>query len=217
MPPARDTTASTPVALKHRIFRDLCWAHSDYQLAARHYAAAATRLDCEIAAIRAVAMTEVVGQTWNIYSRPLVLFERHYFARLTGNRFTAEHPDISNPHPGGYGPSRRQHDRLKRAAALDEEAALKSASWGMFQIMGANHAAAGFATVGAMVDAILLRASAHLEAFTSFILHNRALLTALRGRNWSAFASGYNGPGYAANDYDGKMARNYAQLTAPHR
>src|SRR5690606_33023389 len=40
------------------------------------------------------------------------------------------------------------------------------------------------------------------------------LAPALRRRDWAAFAHGYNGPGYRANDYDGKLARAYRRYAA---
>lgn len=43
---------------QHRIFRPLCWAHAQDMLTDADYAAAATTLRCESAAIRAVADTE---------------------------------------------------------------------------------------------------------------------------------------------------------------
>jgi hypothetical protein len=46
--------------------------------------------------------------------RPQILFERHIFHRLTNGRF--DDSDISDPTPGGYGPSGAgQYDRLARA------------------------------------------------------------------------------------------------------
>jgi hypothetical protein len=37
---------------------------------------------------------------------------------------------------------------------------------------------------------------------------------ALRARNWPSFARGYNGPAYAQNAYDKKMAAAYARWKA---
>ena len=56
-------------------------------------------------------------------------------------------------------------------------------------------------------------AAAHLDAFVSFILANR-LDGALRAKNWASFARGYNGPAYAQNAYDKKMAAAYARWKA---
>jgi len=82
------------------------------------------------------------GEMWSIISvetsgcgflpdrRPKILFERHVFHRLTGGRFDADDPDVSQPSQGGYGPGGAyQYDRLAAAIQLDRIAALQSASW----------------------------------------------------------------------------------------
>jgi hypothetical protein len=48
----------------------------------------------------------------------------------------ADRPDISNPKPGGYKGGAGEYSRLEAAMTLDKEAALKSASWGLAQVMG---------------------------------------------------------------------------------
>lgn len=171
------------------------------------FAAAAWMLDCEEEAIRAVAEVEAGPHgAFLDDDAPVILFERHYFHRLTGGRWSAEHPDISNPKAGGYGRVSEQHGRLAKAAALDRDAALKSASWGLWQIMGANHKAAGHATIQAFINAMYRSVDDHLRAFVMFILADPRLLSAIRGRDWKAFARAYNGPGFARNSYDTKMA-----------
>jgi hypothetical protein len=47
-------------------------------------------------------------------------------------------------------------------------------------------------------------------AFCGFIKSNK-LDTHLRKHDWARFARGYNGPGYAENKYDEKLARAYAK------
>ena len=49
--------------------------------------------------------------------------------------------------------------------------------------------------------------SRHLDAFVRYIAADDALRRALRDRQWAAFARAYNGPDYAANLYDVKLAR----------
>jgi hypothetical protein len=197
----------------HRVFADMCW-RTGPDLTPADFTAAATALACEVAAIRAVAEVETKRAAFDEVGRPTILFERHYFARLSGHAFDATHPDIANSAAGGYGRFSAQYPKLKRAATLDEAAALKSASWGMFQIMGANHAAAGHGTVAGFVDAMMTGPAAHLAAFVAFIRADATLLRALRARDWPAFARGYNGPGYARNNYDVEMRNAYARLTA---
>ncbi|HZM28252.1 MAG TPA: N-acetylmuramidase domain-containing protein [Gemmatimonadales bacterium] len=46
--------------------------------------------------------------------RPLILFERHVFHRLTQGRHSAVHPEISNATPGGYLGGAAEYKRLAR-------------------------------------------------------------------------------------------------------
>jgi peptidoglycan hydrolase-like protein with peptidoglycan-binding domain len=146
--------------------------------------------------------------------RPQILYERHVFHRLTNGAFDATAPALSNPTAGGYDqPSNDQYARLEAAMALDEQAALRSASWGIGQVMGFNAAAAGFADVDAMVAAFLDGEDAQLDAAATFIA-SQGLAQALQGQDWAGFARGYNGPSFAVNDYDGKLRLAHARFTA---
>lgn len=153
----------------------------------------------------AVLSVETSGCGYLADRRPKILFERHYFSHLTNHQYDASHPDISQQAPGGYGTGgSHQYDRLAEAIALDREAALQSASWGIGQIMGRNYPQAGFANVEEMVAAMVSSESAQLGAMASFVKAN-ALDTSLKAHNWAGFASGYNGADYAAHNYDGQL------------
>jgi N-acetylmuramidase len=192
---------------QHRIFADLCWAQSG-GLTDQSYVNAATALGCEEAAIRAVARVETKRKPFDEVGRPSILFERHYFSRCSGNQFNVTHSDISHTRrsgAGGYGTYSAQYVKLRRAAMLHEEAALRSASWGMFQIMGDNHVAAGYPTVNDFVTGMMVSEQKHLDAFVAFIRANATILRALRNKEWATFAAGYNGPDYRDNNYDVEM------------
>jgi hypothetical protein len=173
---------------------------------------AADRLNCEVAAIRAVAEVESGGKTGFLPDkRPKILFESRWFHKLTGGRFDASHPDLSTADwVHNYKGGAAEYGRLEAAIALDRQAALKSASWGMFQILGANHAAAGYDSVESFVKAQVDSEGAQLDAFVGFVVTNK-LDDELRDKRWADFARGYNGPGYAANRYDEKMRDAYAK------
>jgi len=143
--------------------------------------------------------------------RPPILYERHIFSRLTGGRF--DDGDISSPTPGGYGPSgATQYDRLSRAIALNRDAALQSASWGLGQIMGMNFGLAGFGGVEAMVSAMCDTEDSQLLAFAAFLKSSK-LDTALQIHDWTTLARGYNGPNYAVNNYDTKLRGEYQKFS----
>lgn len=173
------------------------------------FAQMAATLDCEIAAIKAVVATEAVRGAFDEQGRPTILFERHKFYHHTNGRFATSDPDICNATRGGYGKFSAQYPKLERAMKLDRAAALKSASWGAFQILGENHVASGHATVESFVDAMKSGTAAQTTAFLKFVRNDSRLLSALRARDWATFARIYNGPKYRENNYDGKMRSNY--------
>lgn len=174
--------------LRHRIFLAMCWAHPNDTLSDADFAAVARDLSCEVAAIHAVADTEAKDSPWDSVGRPVILFERHKFAAHTGGRFNDTYPDISNARLGDYGLPHAQYDRLRRAAVLDEQAALKSASWGLFQILGENHEDAGYGRCDTFVTAMMQSRGNHLRAFVSFVAANPATLRAIQTRDWAGFA-----------------------------
>jgi hypothetical protein len=167
------------------------------------------KLRVEAAELWAVLNVETGGCGFLPDRRPVILFERHVFSRETNHAFDASNSDISNPHAGGYGAGgAAQYDRLQRALALDRKAALRSASWGIGQLMGFNAEIAGYADVEAMVTALMVSEHQQLLGFAGEITHNK-LDRALRGQDWTTFARGYNGPAYAKNNDDTRLAAAY--------
>ena len=179
------------------------------------YAAAATALDLDVATIKAVADVESPGSAFDTLGRPRILFERHYFHRLTGGRYDRLHTRISAKASGGYGKFSAQYGKLEEAYALDSDAALSSASWGRFQIMGSNFRAAGFTSVRQFVQALSRSEAAHLKAFVSFVASDKVMIAALRRHDWAAFAKSYNGKGYRQNLYDDKLKSAYEKFAQP--
>jgi hypothetical protein len=189
-------------------------------LTAADFDRAAKALNVEVAAIRAVAEVESAGAGFLPDGRPAVLYEAHIFHGETKGKHAAAKDrrgiSLSSPkwNRALYGATgAQQHNRIEDAAKLDWDAAHKAASWGAFQILGTNHKAAGHDTIKSFVEAMNSGAPAHLDAFVSFIKANK-LDGPLRAHNWAAFARGYNGPGYAQNKYDVKMAQAYARWKA---
>lgn len=173
--------------------------------------AAARVLGCSVAAVKAVVEVEAAGAGFLKDGRPKILFESHIFGRLTNHRYEKHDPNISTRKwdRSTYGPSgAHQYSRLERAMKLDPDAALKSPSWGAFQILGQNHAMCGYATVQEFVAAMTESEGHHLLAFVRFC-QSSGLDNSLRKLDWARFARGYNGPGYAQNRYDVKLAAAY--------
>ena len=181
-----------------------------------HYEAGARALGCSVAALRAVAQVESAGDGFLDDRRPKILFERHIFHQRTSGVHSARHAAISSAERGGYLGGAREYARLAQAIKLNRKAALESTSWGKFQLMGFNHRRCGHATVAQFVAAMVSGEPAHLTAFVRFIQTSR-LADELVRRDWTAFARGYNGPAYADNQYDRKMAEAYARFAEAER
>ncbi|MBP2857355.1 N-acetylmuramidase family protein [Dickeya oryzae] len=178
------------------------------------YLNAARELNCEVAAIKAVVMTETALRSAFISpGKPKILYERHYFRRLTQGRYDHSYPEISGERYKQYGSHELQYERLEKAMALDRQAALMSVSWGAFQIMGANYRSAGFNELEDFVSA-MKNTNGQVFAFINHIKNTPTLRTALQNKDWSTFAKLYNGKKYAERNYHIKMANNYHSLTS---
>ena len=173
------------------------------------YAAVAARHNVQAAAVKAIAEVESHGDGFDADNRPKILFEGHQFRKHTHHAYDRTHPHLSMP----YGQQRafyrwQQYPHLFEALLLDPVAALKSASWGRFQIMGFNHT--GWPDVTSFVQAMFESEVNHLKAFEAYCTE-RHIWTPMRSGNWAAVGSAYNGADSGANAYAGKAAAAYAR------
>ena len=182
---------------------------------------AAERLDVPLASLMAVNQVESRGEGFAANGRPVILFERHVMhERLQANGLSeaeadalaAKYPALVNRSTGGYIGGTAEHQRLAQAQQIHAVAALESASWGLFQIMGYHWQRLGYLDAQHFADTMALSEAAQLDAFVSFIETDPSLHKALKAKKWAEFAKRYNGPAYAKNLYDVKLARAYAQF-----
>lgn len=175
---------------------------------------AASFLGCELAAIDAVLAVEARGRGFDAKNRPVILFEPHVFYRELGSgrsRDRAARQGLaysswrSQPYPKSQD---ARYAQLAKAMRVDRSAALKSASWGLGQVMGFNHQLAGFETVEDMVETMLQGEAEQLMAMAQFV-KTRGLNRWLAALQWTPFARGYNGSGYAKHGYHRKLERAY--------
>ena len=213
----------------------------------------AERIGCEPEVLRAIAEVESGGRVafWRLNKAdgtniPAILYERHFFSKATQNKYDKDHPDIS--WPTGY----RKKDQLGKSDAkmsdgkvdagdiysdyasaylrlinayrLDPNAALKSCSWGKFQIMGDNHVLCGYKNLKDFVTEMCTSEAAQIGLLAEFIRNkprawkdpkNKALgkevslWDAVKTKEWAAIAFNYNGPGYKTYSYDTKLKNAY--------
>lgn len=171
----------------------------------------AAAYDIEPAVLWAVAEVESGPYGGFLASgEPVILYEPHVFHRLTAGKFAKDHPDLSYRHWGErpYGRVTEQHAKLQRAVELDRFNALQSCSWGLFQVMGCNWGTCGFDSLQEFVNAAYRSERDHLGMMLGFC-ERRGLLDDLRARQWSAFARGYNGPGFAQHGYHTRLREAY--------
>lgn len=182
---------------------------------------AADRLGVPLASVMAVNHVESKGEGFLSNGRPAILFERHVMhARLQANGMTEAEADalaiaapaVVNRAPGGYLGGTAESQRLAAARLVHETSALESASWGLFQIMGYHWERLGYMDAQHFADTMALSEAAQLDAFVCFIETDPVLHKSLKGKKWAEFAKRYNGPAYAKNLYDVKLARAYAQF-----
>lgn len=188
----------------------LCLVESDYERAAKE-------LGVEVAVIKSVKEVETGGRGGFLSPhRPVILFEGHIFwnelakrgidplQHARGNEEILYNKWTQSHYLGGT----KEYYRLERAMGIDRGAALCSASWGLFQIMGFNYKSCGCESVEEYVSRSKMSEGAQLDLFVEFIKSNK-LDKYLREKDWAGFAKKYNGPGYRENKYDEKLEAAY--------
>lgn len=173
---------------------------------------AAQRLGVTPAHIRMVRKVESGGKSFDDKGRPVILFEPHVFHRRTEGQFSPAPYSYAKwnakPYPKSFD---GRWTQMADAAAMDEQAALESASWGLFQIMGYHWPELGYESAREFTVRMAASESEHLEALVRFIKRNgmaEKLRQCRRGDPAScrAFARAYNGPAFDKNRYAEKMA-----------
>ncbi|MBC3413558.1 MULTISPECIES: N-acetylmuramidase family protein [Pseudomonas] len=185
------------------------------------YQYAATQLGNGISAnlIKAFAQVESGGKSGFGPARlPMIAFEGHWFQRYTKHKYDVTHPLLSYKYKKKAGPqwqiNNKDQDKawetMATAFALDQQAALQSASWGMFQVMGFNYANCGYKNVFEFVAALKLNASEQLKAFLNYCKKNPGFITAAKNKDYAGMASSYNGDDYG--NYDVLIKQAYEAL-----
>ena len=176
----------------------------------------------DVAAVLAVAQVESGGRSgFQSNGELTVLFEAHLFYKelrnvgLNPDALMARYPNLISPvwNRALYKGGDAENVRLAEALKI-HPCALKCASYGMFQILGSNCRACGFATPEEFIAFLKTGTEAQVGAFLKFVSSNPAMLVALKIHDWATFARLYNGPGYAQNQYDTKIAAAYQKISS---
>lgn len=174
-------------------------------------------LGIEAAALKAVQEVETGGKGGFLANgKPQILFEGHVFWKelvnlgINPEKYGSAWSNVlyktwdRTKYKGGTG----EWDRLELAKKINERAAYKSASWGMYQIMGNNYAKCGCKSVEDFARIM------SKDSFSQFILgveflKNTGMVKYLKAKDWASFARVYNGSGYKQNKYDEKLEKAY--------
>lgn len=187
-------------------------------LTAADFERAGKALGVAPALMRAIRTVEAPRGPFDELGRPSILYEKHKFGSHTGHRFNRTAPELSSTEwqPGTYGAFSAQYPKLYRACRLDADAALRSCSWGAFQVLGEHAERLGYADPLAMALALTKSEAAHLDCFVAFV-RTEGLVDALRAckpglsASCEAFVRRYNGAGYAKNSYHTRLAAEFAK------
>lgn len=187
-------------------------------LTERDFQEVAAELGVEVAAIKAVVDIEA-GKTHKGFwadSKPLLNFDLSVFRQMASrhkvnlSRYTSSHAEVfSRPNIARHGSQQAAvQARFDRAASIDSVSAIEGTFWGMFQIGGFNWRQCGTSSPQEFLRLMSRSERDQLELFAEFITR-AGLLPALKAKNWSAFARGYNGPSYASRGYHTRLASAY--------
>lgn len=182
------------------------------------FGAAAKRIGIETAALLAFVEVEASGRGFDNDSRVKMLFEPHVFYRnLSGvQRDQAVTAGLAYRYwkSGQY--PRDSYPRLSAATLIATEAAYKSASYGLGQILGENHASAGFRSAEEMLKNAMLGEREQLAQMVT-LMRSWGIAGKLQGRDltkgssWVDAVRIYNGKSYAVHGYHTRCAAAYVK------
>lgn len=192
-------------------------------LTERDYEEVAQELGVEVAAVKAVVEIEAgkAHQGFWDEGKPLINFDLTVYKKMAArngvatSKYVKTHPLIFNrPNISKFGSQQAaQQARLDQAMSIDSISAIEGTFWGMFQIGGFNWKQCGTSSPSEFYELMSRSERDQLELFGEFITRT-GLLPALKNKNWSTFARGYNGPSYASRGYHTRLAAAYRKYSS---
>lgn len=180
---------------------------------------AARWLGIETAALLAFIEVEAAGKGFDSQNRPKMLFEPHVFWRELGAgaaRDLAARLGVAYPKWGEKPYPKDSYPRLKTAQTVQSTKALRSASWGLGQILADKHALCGHASEEAFVRANMQGEREQLLCMTALMIA-WGVPKMIVGKNlaqaesWAGAAAKWNGSGFRKHDYHGRLAKAYVK------
>ena len=177
---------------------------------------AAKQLGVETAVLLAFIEVEAAGRGFDNKNRLKMLRETHIFYRELGPGKQRNQAMVSGLANKSWVRNYKSdsYPDLERMMKINKNAALRSCSWALPQILGNNCNAAGFANAEQMVKTMLQGEREQLLAMVT-LMRDWKMVPLLTGRDftkadsWRAAASKYNGKSYATHNYHGRLAAAY--------
>lgn len=171
-----------------------------------------------LAACLAFMEVEANGVTGTIVGgvmKAVIRWEGHYFDRLVPPKLQAlaRKAGLASPKVGGVKNPKDQTSRyrmLEQGKKIDVTAAISSCSWGVGQVMGSHWKWLGYKSAQDFEATAQKGFTGQLAIMFGF-MEKSGVIPHLRRLDWSAVARIWNGPKYATNKYDVKMANAYAR------
>lgn len=184
---------------------------------------AAQMSGCNEAHLRTVIEVETSGKGYDTMTNVAFLFETHkFYANLKGDQLNeAIKKGLAKKFWGGPGSYPKtlalRWKQFQEAVALNETAAISSASWGLGQIMGSEYAEAGYTSPQEMLSAFYRSEKEQVQGMINLII-KRGLDKDLRLfpaiANCRHFALRYNGSAYEKNNYHNKLHDSFVRWTS---
>lgn len=215
---------SDPISLDD--LTDLEYAMAEtYNRYGKYLEEKASQLGISPSSSAAVLITETKGLGFGIDGKMVIRFEACSFYDIWGikhpeefsNYFQCDKPNdkfrssATDQFAEYHGDHFKEWKVFEFARNLDEEAAMKSISMGLGQIMGFNYDKIGYISVKEMFDSMSNSLTSQLDAFFSALSYkdkyaDKSCLDELKSNNYVAFAGCYNASGQD-EIYGSKMAQ----------
>lgn len=142
---------------------------------------------------------------------------RHLRGKISQERLSflvQKYPTVIHPETiKRYGSYEVQFRKLEIAKSIDEAAAIKSCSWGEFQVLGESFKDGGYSTPQELEIAMNQCNLQQFLYFQSYLkITKPQVVKNMRVKNWGKIAFYYNGSGYRKGAYDVKMECEYERL-----
>jgi hypothetical protein len=169
------------------------------------YAEAAKNLNIEVELIKAIGEKESRGLGFKRVGQALILFERHLmrenllltkkYSSTQINVWSQKYPSVVNIDSGDYNPS--SYDKLEIAKTIDVDCAIKSCSWGHFQVLGRYFYYDNLYSSPVEFERAMNACDLHqFNYFIAYLKNTNGMIKALSDKNWERIADLYNGLGW---------------------